>query len=174
MLEANQSVITRSVIVPGDAGVLRRISGGRSRILNRNPLSLIVLRGRPSQDLSRCAGIVGARRRRRESRSSPSQDLSRCAGIVGAPAGPGPQRGGGVARPIPLRGNCGVNGSRGLARGSGCRKTYPAARELWGARHHAALRGRKIYPAAQELRKALGVRSRLHRAVAGSIPLRGN
>lgn len=41
------------VAVRVQARVFRRVFGGRSRTVSRNPLSLIVLRRRPSQDLSR-------------------------------------------------------------------------------------------------------------------------
>ena len=62
---------------------LRRVVGGRSRVLGRNPLSLLVLRPGPSQDLSRRAGIEGPGRMSEPSAQSGSQDLSRRAGIEG-------------------------------------------------------------------------------------------
>ena len=86
MSEANQSVMTGSVIVLGDAGVLRRYSAGRSRVRGRNPLRLIVLRAGLSQDLSRDAGIEGDSNLYPRHSLLRSQDLSRDAGIEGSVA----------------------------------------------------------------------------------------
>ena len=186
MLRQNQSVMECRRVDTWLRDRLRRVVGGRSRVLGRNPLSLLVLRPGPSQDLSRRAGIEGPGRMSEPSAQSGSQDLSRRAGIEGRR--PRAAAFSTWAWSQDLSRWAGIEGARDtppvrpymsqdLSRPAG---EYPEILELridgmWGisrvagiegTRAHCAararLRCRKTYPAGRELREdvAVGVHAR--------------